>query len=657
MLRRILTVLYVFMMTGTALAVVNGPAYAQNVPNAIIDAAFKDLNARLGTSYSRTSPSNSTFTWEQDKFGTPALGCPAPGQMYPQLVTDGYKIIITANGVSYDYRALLDGSVLFQCSPAGVPVGSNAASAGSTLPPTVAAPVVQSRTYSNPLAYSGADGNIYVMQANGAQGSMAITANAKGPAAPYYPFFQIMHRYRYLRWSPDGMSLAFVEASTPGLLYVARSGQAAQVLARGIFTGMPPFWLSNSQEIGYLVPVGVGDSGGSSAKFQIQAIAITGGSPRALGDFNYQPNCGGGGFDPMQAVYYNETGLMGNGPTLYNTVSGGYVFSLSCTGIGLGFSTGSAVSWQRPDLGRAALSPDGRQLIAVRFDISKPQAPATVIDVEKVDISTGQSTPVTTQAGVDQLGWLDNSTLVYSTLTAATPLNISATLSPDMQAALGMIDATQPLTNNTITLWKLPIGGGSSTQLYSGSGVGIGQISRAADGSQIVVSLIPSMASVVTAVNANPSVATIQQNFTAPTIITISATGQVLGASIPGGQPAQGQGSFVAVGGLPAVPALPAPASSPVPSSGQALPTPALVIGGQAIVTVTGDALNLRVSPTRAAQVLRLVKAGVVVTVVGGPASADGLRWWQIKLADGTSGWAADQVSDSSGTTNTLTPQ
>ena len=33
-----------------------------------------------------------------------SLGCPEPGMAYSQVVTDGYKIVLTAGGKTYDYR-------------------------------------------------------------------------------------------------------------------------------------------------------------------------------------------------------------------------------------------------------------------------------------------------------------------------------------------------------------------------------------------------------------------------------------------------------------------------------------------------------------------------------------------------------------------------
>src|SRR5258707_10840863 len=131
---------------------------AQTEPTAIIDAAYRDLSQKLGKSIARGG--GSSFTWEQDSFGDTSLGCPKPGVSYSQVVTPGYKIVITYLGVAYDYRATLDGKTLFQCSATGgiaitativnTPIGSTAVPAGGPA------------TITNPLAFVDHAGNVNI---------------------------------------------------------------------------------------------------------------------------------------------------------------------------------------------------------------------------------------------------------------------------------------------------------------------------------------------------------------------------------------------------------------------------------------------------------------------------------------------------------------
>lgn len=65
----------------------------------------------------------------------------------------------------------------------------------------------------------------------------------------------------------------------------------------------------------------------------------------------------------------------------------------------------------------------------------------------------------------------------------------------------------------------------------------------------------------------------------------------------------------------------------------------ALAIGGSASVTDNG--VNLRVDATTASDVVTVLSQGQVVSIVDGPRAAEGYEWWQIQLANGTSGWVA----------------
>src|SRR6186713_2789818 len=74
------------------LAMPHQASYAQtSEPTGIIDAAFRDLSAKLGKPVVKGG--DSTFSWEQTVFPDASLGCPEPGKVYAQTTTPGYKII------------------------------------------------------------------------------------------------------------------------------------------------------------------------------------------------------------------------------------------------------------------------------------------------------------------------------------------------------------------------------------------------------------------------------------------------------------------------------------------------------------------------------------------------------------------------------------
>ncbi len=203
----------------------------------------------------------------------------------------------------------------------------------------------------------------------------------------------------------------------------------------------------------------------------------------------------------------------------------------------------------------------------------------------------------------------------------------------------------------------MPATGGKSTQLFSQEGRGVGIIAPL-DNATMLISFVPSLNGIVQQLKAGKSAAEVKAAAPFPQLWTVSLDGQHSASAGHGGQPAMSSGSFTAV---PAA-VTPSNVSAGVPGSFAATPTPnitpaALVIAHQAVVSVTaGTTLNVRQTPGLAGSVLRLLKPGVVVTILAGPQTVDGLRWWQIRTAEGLSGWVVDQVTDSTGTTNTLTP-
>jgi len=101
----------------------------------------------------------------------------------------------------------------------------------------------------------------------------------------------------------------------------------------------------------------------------------------------------------------------------------------------------------------------------------------------------------------------------------------------------------------------------------------------------------------------------------------------------------------------------PAPLASPMPS---ATPVPTLPVGAAATVAPAAAAgpieagqrvrvggtdqegIRLRSEPGVDYDTLLIVEEGVELQVVGGPQEADGYRWWQLEMEDGTVGWSVE---------------
>jgi hypothetical protein len=63
--------------------------------------AMRDLSRRLGVDPAEvTVVSAEEVTWRDA-----SLGCPRPGMMYPQVLTDGSRVVLEARGKRYEYHA------------------------------------------------------------------------------------------------------------------------------------------------------------------------------------------------------------------------------------------------------------------------------------------------------------------------------------------------------------------------------------------------------------------------------------------------------------------------------------------------------------------------------------------------------------------------
>jgi hypothetical protein len=63
--------------------------------------ALDDLSRRLGVGGSDiTVVSAEEVTWRDG-----SIGCPRPGMMYPQVLTDGSKVVLEYQGKRYEYHA------------------------------------------------------------------------------------------------------------------------------------------------------------------------------------------------------------------------------------------------------------------------------------------------------------------------------------------------------------------------------------------------------------------------------------------------------------------------------------------------------------------------------------------------------------------------
>lgn len=80
---------------------------------ALIDLARRELAGRAGVAESAIS----LVRAEAVEWGDASLGCPQPGQMYAQVITPGFRIVLRSGGTDYHYHGDARGRVVYCQNP------------------------------------------------------------------------------------------------------------------------------------------------------------------------------------------------------------------------------------------------------------------------------------------------------------------------------------------------------------------------------------------------------------------------------------------------------------------------------------------------------------------------------------------------------------
>jgi hypothetical protein len=95
------------------------PPAADAIPPDLLDALRSDLAARSGVAAGDIRVvSARAMRWNDS-----SLGCPQPGQFYLQVIVDGYRVILEAQGREYDYRTNARGRITLCEQPSPDPGG------------------------------------------------------------------------------------------------------------------------------------------------------------------------------------------------------------------------------------------------------------------------------------------------------------------------------------------------------------------------------------------------------------------------------------------------------------------------------------------------------------------------------------------------------
>ncbi|MDX1521065.1 MAG: hypothetical protein R3264_05525, partial [Anaerolineae bacterium] len=84
----------------TSVEVAPTTSLPEGITNNTFDEIVADASQRTGVPPSEIEVVSS----DPETFNDASLGCPEPGRMYAQVITDGFVVLVDADGVVLDYR-------------------------------------------------------------------------------------------------------------------------------------------------------------------------------------------------------------------------------------------------------------------------------------------------------------------------------------------------------------------------------------------------------------------------------------------------------------------------------------------------------------------------------------------------------------------------
>ncbi|TVR20623.1 MAG: hypothetical protein EA396_10175 [Anaerolineaceae bacterium] len=283
-----------------------------------------------------------------------------------------------------------------------------------------------------------------------------------------------MTEFSHLTWRADGRFLLFQRGGGGQVaLYDDATGETRQLTATGAF--LPATFSHDGTAVIYTADPAhdriVETGGRPMLPVTVYRAGIDDGAVSALGEVMVGVGCGGGSPFPMDAVYNKEAGFGGRGLIMADTPHG-LLYSMSCTGIGLGvFDTASGESRGLGDgLSRPQLSPDGGRVLA-----SDELGGGLVI----LNLADGGQQTVGTSAPVDQIAWnTDGGAIFYSTRTlSAEALPLSAEEAGAVANALGLPPDGVP--QYQVSVRRLDPASGAESVIFSEPAWAIGRMTGA----------------------------------------------------------------------------------------------------------------------------------------------------------------------------------
>jgi len=460
-------------------------------------------------------------------------------------------------------------------------------------------------TYENPLAYVGADHNLYITSLDGTRAT-AIALNTSSPegGAPYS--FSAPH------WSPKGTQLAFVDQNfdaESGRLYRVESGKVPEVLVANIeLEHRALAWSPDGKQLAYVegrvAEIGIP---------QLHVIQLDSATNRVVMPLEGGCIVEAPGLEDAFGIVIEDRDQFGyTAPFTLNWTDQGLLLSMhTCGSPTTLFSSDGKIVWQSTwEMVKLIVSPDNTRAVFGTFVNNRDDQSYTEKAV-LIDLANGHELPLLLASGIEPLAWTsDGNSIIYST---RTPLHTIK--HPYAEDGIGVNE------DFMLTLWRQGLNEKQGTKLFQYRGYDFGTVAVSPDNTMVVFSLIVNKVFD----KLNPAVQ----------IVAVPLNGGQANWIAIGGKPAFGKGPFTAIPATPPAPVQPKRCLNSLPSQ--------LQIGQRARVTPR-TTNTLRAQPVDGT-FLNSMPAGSVFLVLKGPVcAADGIAWWMVNY-HGAIGWTAESNS------------
>ncbi len=310
-----------------------------------------------------------------------------------------------------------------------------------------------------------------------------------------------------LAWNPGATKLAYIinDDQYQSRIAVTDANASAPILldTGRLEAGFPVSWTPDGQ----VLFIGAGDPSDMSKPYRIDIKRIApeaGATAEIIGSFDMMVGCGGGSILPADWEYWAEAGFGGSAPILLWT-DYGILHSTTCSGGGLALYApqGGADTLLTDDnylnpqpgtpqhqVARAVLAFDGKTIAAIRSTYAEP---APLYSLVLIDLSTLALTEVKTAEQPDQLVWLADGSLFYSSRTQKG--NLAANLTPEQQknveAVFGGPDMEVPTYE--VSIHHINVTTAEDKVVHTAPAYVVGRMAPTRDGQALVFSQIANM--------------------------------------------------------------------------------------------------------------------------------------------------------------------